>query len=264
MSRGIKRLIVILVYVLIIGGVGFLIYDSQYGPTCFDHKQNGKEEGIDCGTLACGFVCAPTIQALEVQPGQLVKTPAGDYDFVAQIYNPNIEYGVVHGSYVLMLRGSGGTTTTGQFYLLPGQTKSLVLTALKNVSDDTLPELQVKDVEWEKVTGTVEMPLITAKDHFTTNDKESVFETTVVNNSDYDFDTVDVDIIVTDNTGNLLATSVTKVKTLLSQSERYIKVSWPFALPVDARVSAEASTNMFNNANFIKQHGTQEKFQQYF
>ena len=261
MSRVLKQLIIGGVYVVIIGVVVFWSYNSSYGPTCQDGVQNGREEGIDCGTIACGVACASPVQALEVQSVDLVKTPAGDHDLAIQLYNPNTNYGVAAGRYQLTI---GGQVSSHNFYMLPGQTKDLVLTSLKGVTDGAMASVIVKDIQWQKVTGDTSVSLTSSNDKYTVSGNQSTFETTIFNNSDFDLDSVDVGVIVKDSYGAVVATNITTIQTVLSRSSRYLKVSWPFGLPADARVSVDIGTNIFNNTNFLKTHGNQEKFQQLF
>ncbi|OGN33609.1 MAG: hypothetical protein A3I39_01225 [Candidatus Yanofskybacteria bacterium RIFCSPLOWO2_02_FULL_47_9b] len=261
MSRVLKQLIIGGVYVVIVGVMVFWSYNSSYGPTCQDGIQNGREEGIDCGTIACGMACASPVQAIQVQSVQLVSTPAGDHDLAMQFYNPNTNYGVALGTYQLTL---GSQISSHDFYMLPGQTKDLVLTSLKGVVDGVSANVVIKDIQWEKVVGDASVSLTSSNERYLVLGNQTTFEGTILNNSDFDFDSVDISIIVSDSSGKILATNTTSIQTILSRSSRYVKVSWPFALPADARVSVEVSTNVFDNTNYIKTHGTQEKFQQLF
>jgi len=89
-GRAMKQLIIGLVFVLILGGIGYGIY-SGLAPevSCTDGIQNGKEEGVDCGSLACGKACEPAIMPINIISSQFFKVGQGDYDFVAQLSNPN-------------------------------------------------------------------------------------------------------------------------------------------------------------------------------
>ena len=268
MSRTLKQFLIGGIYVIIIAGVSYFYYSSEYGPTCFDSVRNGQEEGIDCGALACGVACRSPIQALKVQSVNIVKTPVGDHDVALKFYNPNTDYGIEIGTYDLVLADNLGKevarTSGHQFYMLPGQTKYFVVTSIKNIPDGSTVKADIQSIKWAKVSGQPQINLTTTSDSFSVSGSQTTFETTVNNNSDFDFDVVDVAIAVYDRDGLLLATNMTKVQTLLSLTDRYVKLSWPFALPADAVVYIEVGTNVFNNSNFLKYNGTQEKFQQFF
>lgn len=263
-----KQLLIGGVYVIIFGLIGFWFYSANFAPSCHDGKQNGQETGIDCGIAACGVACPVPVQALQIQSIQAVRTPAGDYDAAIQIYNPNTAYGVMSGTYDLVLTDAAGTEVArkagNQFYMLPGQTKYLVLTALAGVPDGATPSVAIKGIQWEKVSGDSSVSLTATNVQMIPKGSQTSLTVLVVNGSDYDFDTVDVAVAVFDGSGKLVTTNTTNLQTVVSGSQRAINVAWPFAIPAGGRVSVEVGTNVFNNNNFLKQHGTQEQFQQYF
>src|SRR3989338_8254868 len=97
-----KQLIIGIVFVLILGGIGYGIYSGLVTKvSCTDGIQNGKEEGVDCGILACGKACEPAIMPINIISSQFFKVGQGDYDFVAQLSNPNVSYGASRIEYSL-------------------------------------------------------------------------------------------------------------------------------------------------------------------
>jgi len=266
-SRTAKRLIIISVYIFIVAVIAGGFYWNKYQPTCNDNIQNGKEEGVDCGTVACGKACVAPVQALVVQDVQLVKTPAGDFDIAALIYNPNVDYGTDVVGYDLVISDLAGKEVFRQnnsFYILPGQTKYIVQTSLKGVSDGVLAKLDIKSVDWQKVTTAQDITFIITREATTFEVNQTIYQAVITNNTNFDFDTIDANMIVIDSSGAIIATNKTNFQTFLSQTDRSIKVTWPFVLPADVRIQTEVNTNVFNNANFLKRNGTQEKFQQYY
>ncbi len=267
-ARRQKQLIIGGAYALIVAAVGFSVYWTHYRPTCSDGVMNGREDGIDCGVLACGQACPAPVQALVVKSVQLAKTPAGDFDAAVELYNPNPQYGVSFGSYDLVVRDTAGNKVASrggnEFYMLPGQTKYMAVTSVRNIPDDAVASAEIRSITWEKVSGDPVVKLTVVRQALTSGAGQSFFETVFANNSDFDFDSIDVGIVVFDNAGDLITTNTTNFQTFLSQTQRSVKVSWPFPIPADARVYVEVGTNVFDNANFIKRNGTQEKFQQYF
>ncbi|KKR02308.1 MAG: hypothetical protein UT29_C0004G0001 [Candidatus Yanofskybacteria bacterium GW2011_GWA1_39_13] len=257
-----KQLVIGLVFVLILGGIGYGIYSGLVTEvSCTDGLMNGKEEGVDCGTLACGKTCAPVIMPLNIISSQLFRVGSNDYDFVAQISNPNTSYGASRIEYSLDFLNYRGTT-----YILPGQTKWLVLTALKGSTEARDVKLVINNAQWEKL----DMPnnavnfTLTRKDYRPTQ-AGTELEAVLYNDSNFDFDKIDVAVILFDNTGNVVGVSKTDIRTFVSKTERGFKVTWPFALSGNAvRQDVEALTNLFENSNFIKSYGSQEKFQKFY
>ena len=93
----------------------------------------------------------------------------------------------------------------------------------------------------------------------------SRYEGVLFNDSDFDFAKVDVVVILFDDAGLALAVGQTNTNTFLSRTERYFSVSWPSQVRgTVAAIRVQASTNLFENENFVKRYGTQEKFQNYY
>jgi len=156
---------------------------------------------------------------------------------------------------------------TGTFYILPGQTRFLVIQSI--ISDVALVSafLDVTEAEWKRVDSFETINFITQRKNYTVTNRNGVYselEGVVLNDSDYDFDKVEIGIILFDDGNNIIAVNKTDIRTFLSKTERYFKVSWPAELPSIARQDIEVLTNVFENANFIKNYGTQERFQKYY
>lgn len=255
-----KQLIVGLVFVLILSGMGYGFY-AIFVPkaSCTDGIKNDKEEGVDCGTLACSKACEPAIMPINIISNQFFKVGQGDYDFVAQLSNPNVSYGASRLEYSL---GSN----SGFSYILPGQTKWIVLTALKIPDGVDGVRLVINNAQWEKLdvpNNTVSF-VLRRKDYHSTQ-KGMELNAVLYNDSNFDFDKIDVAVILFDDTGNIVGVSKTDIRTFVSKSERGFNVAWPFALPGNStRQDVEASTNLFENSNFIKSYGTEEKFQKFY
>lgn len=255
-----KQILIGLVFVLILGGIGYgIYYNLAPKVSCIDGIKNGQEEGLDCGALACGKACEPAIMPINIITSQFFKVGQGDYDFVTQISNPNVSYGASQLEYRL---GS----ISGSSYILPGQTKWIVLTALKITDGIEGLQLVIKNAQWEKLdipNNTVNLKL-RRKDYHATQRGTELYAV-IYNDSNYDFDKIDVVVILSDDAGNIVGVNKTDIRTFVSKSERGFNVVWPFALPgTAARQDVEVSTNLFENSNFIKSYGTQEKFQKFY
>lgn len=258
-----KQLLIGFILVLILGGIGYGVVDKLFlvEATCFDGIQNGKEEGLDCGTLACGSVCQEPVQPLQVSEEKLLKIGPGDYDFVAKIVNPNVSYGSSQVTYSVALAGLG--TRQGTTYILPGQTKYIVLTSIRTDGEASSAGLRVNSVEWEKLDiPSGEVNLINRRGDFSATD--SFFEGVVFNDSNYDFDSVEVSVILFDSSSEIIGVNRTEIRTLLAKTERSYKVTWPSQIANVSRTGVQISTNLFENSNFIRSYGTQERFQEFY
>lgn len=271
-SRVQKQAIVGLLYVIIVGAVTIGVYDlATPDATCTDEIQNQKEEGVDCGTV-CGVLCDPAPVAPQVRSAQLLMVGSGDYDVVSEIINPNTIYGSSKIGYTITLADQNGNqvaSVPGVFYIAPAQTKFLVRSSIKAEPGAVSASVAITEAVWEKVTPDdllVNFPL--RRESFTeprTSGVASQFEGVVFNDSDFDFNTVDIAVVILDVNDKILGVNTTELQTVVSRTERYFKVVWPTLLPgVVAKTLVQAGTDLFSNENFIRRYGTQEKFQQYY
>jgi hypothetical protein len=270
MNRGLKRLVIGVIFTLIVGGVVYGVnYLNSERPTCSDGVKNGKEEGVDCGALACGVECPPQFLPLEVSNIDVLEVLQGDYDFVAEVYNPNQDYGTAEAVYDLVLYGANDREiyrNEKSFYILPNQTKYIVESSIAVSGEALRAEMEIKSIQWEK------LDLIGAVDFYIQNQDRSVLDGKselygiAFNNSDFDLDRVDITVVFTNSGGDIVAVGMTHVRTLLAHTQRQFVVAWPFVLNFqNLNTTIEFGTNLFLNSNYIKQYGSpKEKFQQYY
>ena len=267
-----KQLIIGLVFVLIIGAIayGFVGYFFFVEPTCFDKVQNGQEEGVDCGLLACGITCEPAISSLSVTSQKLIEVRPNDYDFVAEIKNPHTDYGSSEVAYELKLLNGNNQellTKEGIFYILPNQTKFLILPFLTTEQNVSEINFKIKSAVWQKIDSMSSVTLAATRQSYIVLDggNSSSLEAVILNDSDFDFDTIDIDIALRNKYGSVIAVNKSEINTLLAHTERGFKVVWPFPINEDvAEIEIIPTTNLFDNSNFIKRYGSGlEQFQQY-
>jgi len=269
-ERVIKQLTIAFVFIILVIGISYSVGEVfTEDPTCYDQQQNQNEEGIDCGAV-CNNSCEPDIVPLEVLSAELISQGDGDFDFVGRVRNPNTIHGASNVSYELILRAADGSEVqriNGSFYMLPVQTKYVVKTPLKN-EGATAVDMVIKDAVWNKVGVAdlkIDFPLI-REQHGTVAlpGVRYQIEGVIENRSDFDFDTVDVVVILENAANSIAAVTTTTINTFISDTERYFKVTWPTTIPEDSLTPyVQASTNVFRNSNFIRRYGTQEEFQRY-
>ena len=263
MPRVAKQILIGLIYIGLFFSIGYGVYYLNHKPTCFDGIQNQNEEGLDCG-LVCGNSCRKVLP-VQVSSVRLFKIGEGDYDVLAQVYNPNSDLGSPKVDYDLIFLDSDNTEisrSSFDFYILPGQTKHIILTSIKSQPDIAMASIAIKDVTWEKL-NMVNMQSIS----FPVKDKQfkdTELGAVVFNDSDFDFDTVDIGVILYDQNDNVIGVNRSNVNTLLSRTDRFFKVLWPKPIVGVFRVDVEPNTNLLSNSNFIKRYGTDEKFQEYY
>jgi hypothetical protein len=270
-KRIFKQLFIGLLYLLIFSFIiyGFVDYFFIIEPSCSDGVKNGIEEGVDCGLLACGVACEPEIMPLKINFKKTLEVLPKDYDFVAQINNPNSLFGASRANYVLNINTEDGTVfkREGTFFVLPGQTRFLIIPGIKTQSKINDISIEITSIEWQKISNfeQISFPILRKSYQIINNDGVfSEFEAIVFNNSDFSFDKVDVSVVLFDDQDQIIGVNRTDIRTFISKTERGFKVIWPTEIPVSIRQDVEVLTNIFENSNFMRKYGTQEKFQKYY
>jgi len=270
MSRLVKQLIIGGFYLAIIFGVVWLFYRAAVpAPSCTDGVQNGGEEGVDCGATSCGLLCPVAVLPLEVKETQLLKAGNG-FDVLAHIENPNPLYGASRVDYTMTVTDAAGSvlvTRRGNTYVNPAQPRYMVFPLLGVTGTPKNAELQidVAQVEWSALTvdakGDIQFGV---RNEVLSPASESLrFEAAVLNRSKFDFDTVDVTVLLKDGSGTVVGAGSTVQHTLLSGEERGFVMDWPFTVPTATDQDVVVTTNVFANDNFIRAYGSQERFQEH-
>lgn len=106
MSWSGRRRVIYAVTTLVISIVGVTFVWLQFfnaPPTCFDKKQNGTEQGIDCGG-SCTLVCTQLAGAPRVLWARAFQNGASNiYTLTAYIENPNPSAGAKGVEYIFQL-----------------------------------------------------------------------------------------------------------------------------------------------------------------
>ena len=270
-SRLIRQVVIAIVFLATFVLLGYGTKQLTTAPaTCTDLIMNGQEEGVDCGLAACGKYCEPDLAPPEVKSTKLIKAGKGDYDFVAEIVNPHQDFGASEVEYELTLFNSGDSELLkegGIFYILPGQTKYLILSALTTENEVTRIDFKITSAHWQKIESLEGMNFAVRRDKYTvaTNGLSSTFEAVIFNDSDFDFKVVGMDVLIRNSSGEIIAVNRTDIRTFINRTERGFIITWPFRINGEvAKIETIPTTNLFENLNFIKRYGSGiEKFQQY-
>ncbi len=252
MPRLLKQIVVVAIFFLIIGSIVFyFIKDTAPEPIPTP---------------------AVSIQPLLVVSEHLLKIGDFDYDFLAEIRNPNTDLGAASVSYELNLFGQVNelvATRKGLISLLPGQTRYEIISPIVVDKEISRAEFKINDVAWERLKGFIPQSLFSVKN------QEYVFlgpgqgfsrlRATLSNDSNFDFNRVDVHIVLFSENGGVLAVNKTDIRTFLAKTDRFFEVKWLELLKGRiGRIEINVYTDVFKNENFLREHGTQEKFQKFY
>jgi len=268
-KRGKKRSIIVIIYLIIFALVGLVIYQIiKPNPSCQDGKQNQAEDGIDCGgpCQACEKeIVAEDIKILEKY---FVYGNGDYYDVMAKIDNPSNRYGVAKLSYEFYLVDKEGNFLSkreGKSFILPGESKYIIELNLTSEESPYTSEFKIIDVEWEEFLGYEEPDLgIYNKNYSEESEKSKVFGL-LKNESYFDFNSIEIDIILRDENGKPLALGKNEMRTISSQQERDFTVFWPYNFSREVRdVEIRAEADVFDpNNSYIKKYRSGQWFQRY-
>lgn len=269
MSRHLKRALILGVYALLFGGIGFGIRAlNTENPTCTDGIRNGAEDGVDCGVV-CGKLCDPVIQPIVTEPATLIPADGG-YDVLISFENANDVYGAERIEYDIALTSSDGSlvdTISGVAYGLPRQTFLVAHHIDSALTDRPAASVTIREVTWRKVRPQEVGIDVQVRDESLAIDPRpgaAVEARGVVRNaSPYQLDRVDVVVLLYDATETLVGAGSTNIRTLGSGSERLFTVTWRESLSrMPVRMRTFLATNALANDAFLQTYDTSpERFQ---
>lgn len=250
---------------LVIAGVFFAIIAVVIGAvylftgakaTCFDGILNQGEEKIDCGgpCAPCPVIHFGDIEVISYHS----FSSAGMYDAMAQVRNPNPQHGMRSFSYSFHFFNAGKQeigSRAGQTYILAGQTRYIVE---NNVSLKEAPAFVTFTVdapgawdEQQKLTSQIVLPVFSKK-----YEKVSITESgfakvsgVLENHTNYTFASVDVQVVLVDGDKNPIAVGKTQINDVRFGEQRAFVVLFPKEMPLPSDIYAEATTNIFDQAN---------------
>lgn len=271
-KRDIKRLIIILIYLLIFTSLllGAYVW-LRPKESCFDQKMNQNEQGIDCGGI-CQKKCnvLPQSDLVVGEKGFVESGISGKYDLFGEVSNPNNDFGSGNFSYEFRIKDLAGVILnkfSGKSFILPGEKKYLIAT---NVPTETIPggiDLVVSEVKWEEFVNYEKPQLkIINRNYQETNSGIGFSEAfgLLKNESPFDFSTIKINIILKDSTGKILALNSTILNTVKTGESRDFKAIWlsKFSGEVED-LEFQAEVNVFNSESFARRYFRSQKFQEY-
>ncbi len=222
---------VTLVLILLVALPAF--YFLYKPPTCSDRIMNGNEEGVDCGG-SCVMLCQNNFLPPKVIWGgaKFEKIADGIYNFASLIVNTNVDAGAKDVPYKIIVYDINGLMIKeqlGKVTLYPHR-NSLVFNPSVFL-DQSIPfkatfEFTSPPV-WYKSSDELDKLVISDK-KYTEDNNSSSLEVVLENRSLYDYNNVDVSVILSDINGNAIGFSKTKVDNIQSKSGREVaSYTWP-------------------------------------
>ncbi len=233
---GKRKLIYFSGFILVIGilvGTPLVLFFYK-APTCFDGKQNGTEQGIDCAG-SCVKLCKP----LELEPVVLwqqdFKVAPGVYTAVAYVQNPNLNAEAKLVPYTFKLYDSKNVVISerkGTVYIPPGKNFAVFESGIKTA--ENVPEHVSFDFtgEFNWQSARAGLPQLVIKDPLLSNASTSPSVDVDIQNPTLNpINRVNLTAIIYDLAGNAVAASKTYISNLDRQSSQHIVFTWPYSFP---------------------------------
>ncbi len=199
-------------------------------PSCVDEKQNGAEEGVDCGG-SCTNKCF----------GEIAKPPivlwkdhfavrSGVFDVGALIENQNIKLGAKKFEYIFRVYDRAGLLVSkkdGNTFIYPGEQTFIFESNL--VTGPLYPsyvEFDYKPIAWERMTMSdpLKIDLVGQSYEETPN---PIVRATLANRSLFEEKNIEITLRLENADGNAYAASKTVIDIFPPQSTKDVIFTWP-------------------------------------
>lgn len=223
-------------FLLIFIGVVFVIYSLFFRsePSCFDMKQNQREEGIDCGG-PCENVCLPEgFRQIELIDGvKLFRPAAGRLSILADIQNPNEAVAARNFEYRFEIYDDGGKLirrATGRSFIYSREVKRLAEFLKLGTADlgaVSRVEFQIENAEWVRADD-FPKPAITVQEQRLNAGGDALQVTGRIANSDtVRFPAVTVLAVFYGQLGKPVGVSETELDDLMPGESRQFTIAHP-------------------------------------
>lgn len=228
----------IVIFVVIVGGIYLLVRPAPEIGNNGDNNQN-------------------ILKQPEVLLVEFIPTTENNYDLVARIKNPNINFGINSLSYVFELYDANEqiiASKQGKTYVLPQETKYIVVPKIFLEKPPASAEFKIKDVSFVKLENFQELDLkIKNREHQIIADGFHKLVGAIENKTSYDLDTIEVVGLLFDENNKIIAVGRTEMNTVLMNKSRGFEITWPYQIsePI-SNFDVRVYTDVFSIENFIK------------
>ena len=247
-SRYLKQLLYSLAYVLVLTSFIFGVYYFflKKPPTCFDGRQNQGEEDVDCGG-PCPSCEIRTLGPLTAAKAFALPAGRDAVSFVAEIRNPNINYGAESFDYEFVVSGPLGTKASsikGKSFIYASESKYLLeAPAAMSIRDVSSVEVSLSNFAW-KSRRDFPQPMTTFREinHRFADNQISV-EGVIVSAETVRLPRVFAGAILYGKGGEPLSVSRTELRDVAAFQERFFKI--PFPAGINLSDVDQKSTKIF-------------------
>jgi hypothetical protein len=229
---------------------------------------NQNEEGVDCGGSCQPCEEDVMAESLRVQETAIVEGTNGRYDVLVRIKNPNELFGAAQLSYTVNFLDSTGSAiyqSNGVSFILPFETKSLILQSLDVPSQPQSLQVEFDNVEWVEFRNFSEPQLRFVRKEYgpiTSGPGFGQVKGLLSNDSTIDFHAINIKIILRDEKNEVIALNTHQMNTVRSSEERDFTLQFPERFDgFPKNVEAEAEADVINAENYMRIYLPGGKFQ---
>ncbi len=254
MSRAIKQIIYGALYLIVAGAIvyGLSSLNIFSAPSCFDNKQNQKEEGIDCG----GPCVSCAIKSLQPFRSKIeIFGIDGNTSAVITFANPNLDYGADSFSYVLNFYNQQKEkifSLTKNSLIYPAEAQKIIIEPNLRVSFLGIsgpPELIIGSINWKPAADFPEPEVQTRQVKTEVSGNRAMVTGILVNRESFSLARAGIGALVyqnlPDGTVRLVGASKTVLQNLQPLEERAFNIPVPLEAvltrpEIDTVLSTEA------------------------
>ncbi len=219
---------ILLVLLLLFGGIAYSLLSTA--PTCSDGRQDGREEGIDCGG-ACKKICPFKTSPATVMWARSVEVTPGVWTAIAYVNNPNESGAVLSFPYDFKLYDEGNILVVerkGTTFLSPGQVNVIVepgITTGNRTPSRTFFEFS--PVQNFTLADDPAKSILIGERGLSEAGASPKLTVTISNTSLRPIQSIEATAVIFNENGNAMAASRTVVRELPAQGSNTLTFTWP-------------------------------------
>jgi translation elongation factor EF-1beta len=251
---------------------GLIYFALKAKPSCKDRIQNQGEENVDCGGPCSVCEKIPDAQNLKVVEKSIITEQPGKYDLLAQVENPNSQFGVASFEYEFDLKDEQGNVVSryqGSSFILPSQKKYILVFNQEYASQPSAVDFTIKTYKFTKFLD-YEEPLlrVSEKEFNLVNGGPTYAElkAKIRNESGFDFKEIKTKVIIRDKNNKVVAVNETVRNDVRVNEEREVIFNWTNSFLGEneyPKIEVENEVDVFDIDNYMKKHGGQEQYKTY-
>lgn len=225
-----RKVIYAVLFIVMLTALGVYGFKSTLfpTPTCTDNKQNGYEEGIDCGGM-CARKCVDQIIPLRVVWARVLSVDKGVYDLVGLVSNRNLDSAPFTLNAVFTVYNQKAEVIfTRRVNITPPTTGDIPVILQNIVLKDTPKNLIItleEGTSYKTPTAFQTVQISVTNTRFENGDIPRAYAT-IRNLTRGRFINIPVRIVLYDGTENAIATGQTLIESLDKDASKEVVFTW--------------------------------------